>query len=121
MHARPTRPRKTKSITIHLTEEEYARVSSLDPNQDLSPLCRSLVLAATNKQLPLGDSLCLAEISATRQEVQELLGAALKTLAVVAQAEEVTDADLASISRRADAAKDAHVERLIHRKRTDTK
>lgn len=117
MNARPTRPRKTKSLTIRLTEEEYQRVSSIDPNQDLGPLCRSLVLAGTKKELPLGDTLCLAEISATRQELQTLVGAALKTLALLAKAEEVTDADLAAISRSADAAKDAHVERLLHRKR----
>ena len=75
MHARPTRPRLTKSIKMSFQTRSSTSSSERPGASDLGPFCRRIVMAHVATQLDRSERLILAEVCATRKEVEALLGA----------------------------------------------
>ena len=73
MHARPTRPRLTKSIKVSVHEEDFELLERAAGDEDLGPFCRRIVMAHVTNQLDVSQRLVLAEVCAGRREVAALL------------------------------------------------
>jgi hypothetical protein len=48
MHARPARPRRTKGVTLKLTQAEFAALQRAAQKEDLGPFCRQIVIKHLN-------------------------------------------------------------------------
>ncbi len=103
MHARPTRPRLTKSIKMSFHNEEFDQLERAAGNADLGPFCRRIVMAYVATRLDRSERLILAEVCATRKEVEALLGAI----------SDLNDRDIHRARRDADLLRRALVEERI--------
>ncbi len=73
MHARPARPRRKRAVTMMLEDREFQAIEHAAGNLDLGPFCRRIVMGRLSSKLDCPDRLILAEVCATRKEVEDLL------------------------------------------------
>ena len=75
MRARQSRPRRTKGVTMTFEDGEFQQVEGAAGSHDLGPFCRQIVMAHIASRLDRSERLILAEVCATRKEIEALLGA----------------------------------------------
>jgi hypothetical protein len=73
MRARQSRPRRTKGVTMTFEDGEFQEVERAAGSHDLGPFCRQIVMAHVATKLDPSERLILAEICATRRQIEELL------------------------------------------------
>lgn len=103
MRARQSRPRRTKGVTMTFEEGEFQQLERAAGSHDLGPFCRRIVMAHVATQLDRSERLILAEVCATRKEVEALLGAI----------SDLNDRDIHRARRDADLLRRALVEERI--------
>jgi len=74
MHARPARPRRTKSVTLKLTQAEFAALErTAGTTDDLGPFCRKIVTNHLNVPVDSIQWLQLKQQAATHELIKRLM------------------------------------------------